>query len=50
VKSDWHAVVEMRTRDRSAIELLGVEYGEVARVAVFIEDVGEQIPFALARP
>jgi len=40
-------MVEMGARDRASLNLLGIKYREMTRVAIFVEDVGEQISFAL---
>ena len=50
MESYWHPMVEMRPRDRPLLNLLGVKNREMARVAIFIENVGQQIAFALACP
>src|SRR5580658_2417920 len=50
MESYWHPMVEMRPRDRPLLNLLGVKNREMARVAIFIENVGQQIAFALPCP
>src|SRR5215831_18084090 len=49
MKSDRHPMAKMCARNRPAFDLPGVEYGQTTRTPVFIEDVGEQVTFALAR-
>ena len=48
MKSHRHAMVEMRPRDRSTLNLLGIEDRKMASVPVLIEDIRQQIPFAFS--
>jgi hypothetical protein len=49
MESDRYPMVEMRSRDGSLLDALSVEYRQVARIALFIKDVGQEIAFALGR-
>ena len=48
MKSHWHAMVQMRSRDRPTLNLLRIKNRKMARVSIFIEDIRQQIPFAFS--
>jgi len=48
MKPHRHAMIQMRPRNRSILNLLRVKYREMARVSIFIENIRQQISFALS--
>ena len=48
MESHWHAMIQMRPRNRPTLNLLRIEYREMTRVSILIENIRQQIPFAFS--